>query len=99
MICLAEPKPRLLAHTKENLKNDVPPWHKAAQVDNLSTCGKFPIWELSKERVWTVGVRPAGAGSRTVLYHNKQGTCKASSKAAEGPMPSASLWGVPQSPR
>ena len=64
MICLAEPKPRLLAQTQENLENDVPPWHKRRQSVILA------LWQLEK-RVWTVGVRPAEAGSRTVLYHNK----------------------------
>ena len=37
MTYLAEPKPRLLVQTRENPENDVPPWHKADQVDNLST--------------------------------------------------------------
>ena len=72
MICLAEPKPRFLAQTQRNLKNDVPLWHKRRQSVILA------LWQLEK-RVWTVGVRPADAGSRTVLYHNEQGTCKASS--------------------
>ena len=48
--------------------------------------------------VWAVRDRLKRAGRRAVLYRNKQGTCKASSKSAEGPVPSASLWGVPQSP-
>ena len=77
MICLAEPKLRLLAQTQENPENDVPPWHQRRQSVILA------LWQLEK-RVWTVGVRPADAGSRTVLYHNEQGTCKASSTQQPG---------------
>ena len=37
MTYLAEPKPRLLAQTRENPENNVPPWHKRDQVPNLGT--------------------------------------------------------------
>ena len=44
MICLAEPKPRLLAQTRENLENNVPSWHKRRQSVILA------LWQLEYGR-------------------------------------------------
>ena len=94
MICLAEPKPRFLAHSPLKLQKNVPKWHipkfRQKRCESEICTARSAEGELSP---LPIAHEVNSEVRRRVLYCNKQGTCTASSEGKMGPVAHLSFLG------